>query len=302
MKITTNELALNDLVPLCDQRLSNVYASWLDKVPTLELKAAMEYALLNGGKKLRPLLVYATGYTFGASWDALDLPAAAVELIHTYSLVHDDLPCMDDADVRRGKPSCHKAYSEGTAVLTGDALQMLAIQLLANPTTPVMKADRRLQMIYVLSEAAGAFGMVAGQAMDITVMNEDTISSNMLTEIYNLKTGALFSACIELGRLASKDDDEVNQRALMAFGECIGLAFQIQDDLLDIEAESELLGKQQGIDHVNKKLTYPELHGINKAKEKVQSLYQEALEAINYLGLQAQLLRDLVTHMLSRKN
>lgn len=300
MKITTNDLSLDDFFELCNDRLKKIFSSYLSAIPSLELKAAMEYTLLNGGKRLRPLLVYATGCIFDAPWDNLDPPAVSVELIHAYSLVHDDLPCMDDADLRRGQPSCHKVYGEGLAVLTGDALQTLAMQVLASHST-VLKADRRLQMMKVLSEASGAFGMAAGQALDITVMNDLTISSELLTDIYRLKTGALFSACIELGRLASKDDDELNQRALKEFGNCIGLAFQIQDDILDMETSTELLGKQQGIDHKNNKVTYPKLHGLNKAKDKVQTLYQEALEAINYLGLRAQLLRELTGYMLERK-
>lgn len=301
MRITTNELTLEELFKLCTVRLEKMFSQYLANIPSLELKEAMEHTLLNGGKRLRPLLVYATGCIFDAPWDNLDAPACAVELIHSYSLIHDDLPCMDDANTRRGKPSCHKVFGEGMAVLAGDALQTLAMQVLTCSQSS-LQADRRLQIIKVLSEASGAYGMVAGQALDITVMNDATISPKLLEDIHRLKTGALFSACIEMGRLAANDDDEFNERALKQFGDCIGYAFQVQDDVLDVEAASDQLGKPQGQDSKNHKITYPALHGLSKAKEKVQSLYQEGLEAINYLGVKAQLLRELVGFMLLRKS
>jgi farnesyl diphosphate synthase len=295
------DMTLSALFEMCTSRLNAMYAPYLKDISSPDLKAAMEYSLLNGGKHLRPLLIYATGAVFNASADNLDLPASAVELIHTYSLIHDDLPCMDNADLRRGKPTSHKVYGEGLAVLTGDALHTLAIQIMArHPCT--LKAERRLQMIQVLTEACGPYGMAAGQALDITMMNDDALSTDLVMDIYQLKTGALFSACIELGRLASTDNDEINQRALKKFGDCIGLAFQIQDDILDIETSTEQLGKPQGIDVRNKKDTYPQIAGLNAAKEKVESLYRDALDAINYLGHQAQILRDLAGHMLQRNH
>lgn len=295
-----NEIPMDDLFQLCSTRLKKIFTHYLQDIPSLELKNAMEYTLSNGGKHIRPLLIFATGCIFDAPWENLDIPACSVELIHTYSLIHDDLPCMDDADMRRGKPTCHRVYGEGLAVLTGDALHTLAMQIISNHPAP-LKADKRVQMMTVLSKACGPFGMAAGQALDTTVMNDATISSDLLENIYRLKTGALFSACIELGWLVSKDDNEVNKQALKKFGNCIGFAFQIQDDILDIETETESLGKLNGIDIKNNKITYPRLHGLIEAKEKVQSLYQEALEAINYLGHKAQLLRELTGYMLQRK-
>lgn len=297
---TKTTIDLQHLLDTCNTRLQQTYAFYLKDVPSLELKTAMEYSLLNGGKHLRPLLIYTTGLMLGAPLAYLDRPACAVELIHTYSLIHDDLPCMDNADLRRGKPTLHKVYSEGMAVLAGDALHTLAMHMMASHHFD-LKAERRIEMMRILSRACGPFGMAAGQAMDITVMHEDAISENLLTEIYQLKTGALFSACIELGRLASNDDDEVNKRALKHFGELIGLAFQIQDDIMDIEGSTALMGKQQGIDAANKKNTYPHLIGLEKAKEKVESLYEQALESINYFGDSAQILRDLAAYMLQRK-
>lgn len=295
------ELSSDQLVQLCSPRLEKIIMHYIQEVPALELKSAMEYTLFNSSKKyLRSLLIYATGSIFNAPLENLDVPASAVECMHTYSLIHDDLPCMDNADLRRGKPACHKVYAEGLAVLTGDALQTLAIQILAGHAAP-LKPERRIQMINVLSTACGPFGMAAGQAYDISVMNDDIISNELLTDIYRLKTGALFSASIELGRLSSKDDDDMNQKALRDFGHCIGLAFQIQDDILDVETSTAVLGKTQGMDAKNNKATYPKLHGLIAAKEKVESLYEEALEAINYMGHKAQLLRELTGHMLQRK-
>ena len=296
---TMPDLSLNSLFELCDQRLKTLYSPYLQNIPSSDLKSAMEYSLYNSGKHLRPLLIYATGLVFNAPLENLDLPASAVELIHTYSLIHDDLPCMDDADLRRGKPSSHKVYGEGIAVLTGDALHTLAMQIMAHhPST--LKAERRLQMIEVMTRACGPYGMAAGQALDITVMN-DSVPEDLLIDIYQLKTGALFTACIELGRLASKDDDEFNQKSLLEFGNYIGLAFQIQDDILDIESSTHDLGKPQGMDFKNNKETYPRLVGMNKAKEKVEALYEQALTCINYMGHKAQILRELTAYMLQRK-
>lgn len=299
MKIMNADITLNELFDICSSRLKTICPVYLENIPSPDLKAAMEYNLLNGGKHLRPLLIYASGLIFNASLDNLDIPASSVELIHTYSLIHDDLPCMDNADLRRGKPTTHKIHGEGIAVLTGDALHTLAIQILANHPAS-LKPDRRLQMIQVLSQACGPYGMAAGQALDITVMNDNDLPHDLLVDIYRLKTGALFTACLELGRLASLDDNEINQKAFHQFGRAIGLAFQIQDDILDTASSTETMGKPQGIDIKNRKTTYPRLVGMIKAQEAVQSLYNEALEAINYLGQQAQVLRELTGYMLQR--
>lgn len=301
MTVLTNDVALGDLTDLIKTRLSQIFSSYLIKIPSLELKTAMEYSLANGGKRIRPLLVYATGATFNAPLENLDIAAAAIELIHTYSLIHDDLPCMDNADLRRGQPASHKAFGEGMAVLAGDAMQTLAMQLLTSQPA-ALKAEKRVQMLRVLSEAAGPYGMVGGQALDITLMDDAALSNDLLLNIYHLKTGALFTASIQLGQLASNDDDEFNQKALYEFGERLGLAFQIQDDIVDIESASETSGKPQGIDAKNNKITYPKLHGVKASKLKVESLYEEALTAINYLGTQAQLLRELAKRLLDRKN
>ncbi|OGT41455.1 MAG: hypothetical protein A3F42_00410 [Gammaproteobacteria bacterium RIFCSPHIGHO2_12_FULL_37_34] len=297
---TTTNLTLDEFSQLCIPRLEKVYDFYLRDTPALALKNTMEYTLQNSGKRIRPLLIYATGRIFDAPLENSDLPACAVELIHTYSLIHDDLPCMDNADLRRGKPACHKVYGEGMAVLAGDALHTLAMQIIASYPAP-LKSQRRLDMIATLSAACGPFGMAAGQALDLSIMSDKNISLDLLENIHRLKTGALLSACVELGRLSSNDDDELHQQSLKQFGDRIGLAFQIQDDILDMEANTELLGKPQGIDVKNSKCTYPLLYGLNQAKEKVQSLYHDALDAINMFGHQAQLLRELTGCLLQRK-
>jgi len=298
--IETRNLTLDQLVSLGAERLDQIYTGYLDNTPSLELKNAMEYSLLNGGKRLRPLLIYAAGSTFNAPMESLDTAAAAVELIHTYSLIHDDLPCMDDAAMRRGRPACHKAFGEGMAVLAGDALHTFAMQIMSHHPAP-LKAERRLQMITLLSRACGPFGMAAGQALDLTVITDDSISTRVLEDIYRLKTGALLAACVEMGWIASSSADENDHQAMRDFGQHIGLAFQIQDDLLDIEAEASHLGKPMGQDSKNHKFTYPKLHGVEAARRKVELLYLEALQAINYLGEDARLLRELAGTMLRRK-
>src|SRR3990167_3135317 len=300
MTITT-ELSLTQLIDTCSQRLSTVFSHYLDNIASPDLESAMKYTLSNGGKRIRPLLIYATGQIFNAPLENLDIPASSVELIHTYSLIHDDLPAMDNADLRRGKATCHKAYDEGIAILAGDALHTLAMQMMASHPA-LLKAERRLQMMSVLSKACGPYGMAAGQALDITVMNDTSLSAEDRKSVYHIKTGCLLSACIELGRLAGEDDNDINQAALKRFGDIIGFAFQIQDDILDIETCTEALGKRQGTDQVNHKITYPKMHGLNHAKAKVSSLYEQALEEINYLGQRAQLLRALIGHMLYRNN
>lgn len=293
-------LAVSELTALVNTRLNARFEEALRTVPAQTLRESMQYTLSKGGKRLRPLLVFAAGLAFNAPLDNLDAPAAAIEMIHTYSLIHDDLPCMDNADLRRGHPTCHKVFGEGMAVLAGDALQTLAIDtLLHHPCA--LTPERRLSMLAALSQASGACGMASGQALDLTVMSDGNLTLDLLEEIYRLKTGVLLTACLELGWLASNDTDETNRHAVIRFGTAIGLAFQIQDDVLDIESSTEALGKPQGIDHINKKNTYPSLVGIEKARERIEALFEEALMAIDHLGSAAQGLRQLASEVLTRK-
>lgn len=294
-------LSLNDLMTLSETRMENMFRHYLKETetPAPLLQEAMRYAVLNGGKRVRPLLVYTAGAVVGANLEALDAPACAVELIHSYSLVHDDLPAMDNSDLRRGKPSCHKAHGEAMAILAGDALQAFVFQILAcHPTD--LSAEQRLQMIAVLSEASGPFGMAAGQALDMTILN-DRIAQDKLCELYQLKTGALLSASVKLGILGAKQLDPIRQAALETYARHLGLAFQIQDDLLDIETETGILGKPQGLDAVNQKMTYPALLGMDAARREVKRLTDLALAAIEGIGAESVLLNELAGYLIHRK-
>jgi len=243
------------------------------------LHQAMRYATLDGGKRLRAALVYAAGEALGASLDALDVSACAVEMVHAYSLVHDDLPCMDDDDLRRGKPTVHRAYDEATAVLAGDALQPLAFELLAKDRALTVSAARRLEMIVVLAQASGSLGMAGGQALDLaSVGSEPTVAA--LEDCYRRKTGALIAASARLGALTAESADPALVRALSNYGEALGLAFQIADDVLDVEGTVESLGKPAGADQARGKPTYPSVLGLAGAKAEAERRRTEALESL----------------------
>jgi len=262
------------------------------------LHEAMRYATLDGGKRVRASLVYATGEAVGAPDAALDAPACAVELIHAYSLVHDDLPCMDDDDLRRGKPTCHKAYDEATALLAGDALQSLAFELLS--TEPTLSAAQRLRMIALLAEAAGSRGMAGGQAIDLAAAGK----SLALTELENMhrrKTGALIRAAVLLGAYAREDLDDARQKALDEYGRAIGLAFQITDDILDVEGLTETLGKKPGVDRDRGKATYTSILGLAEAKARAKTLHRQALESLAPLGDNGGLLAELAGFIIERR-
>ena len=291
-------LSLNELIVNCKEHTDKLFDFYLKKnsCPALLLQEAMYYGVNNGGKRIRPLLVYATGLTLGANVENLTLAATAIELIHSYSLIHDDIPAMDNADLRRGKPSCHKAYNEALAILAGDALQPLALQILAShPST--LTAEQRLAMIKVLSEASGMNGMVAGQVLDM-----ETIQSyESLKKMYSLKTGDLIVASVQLGFLASSDQNPHTHSILIKFAKNIGLGFQIQDDLLDLESSTEALGKPHGQDHTNKKTTFPSILGIKEAHEKVNQLFNESKLLLQSLGTSSKILTELTEYIIQRK-
>ena len=262
------------------------------------LHAAMRHAVLDGGKRMRPLLVYATGTAFGASESELDAPAAAVELIHAYSLVHDDLPAMDDDSLRRGKPTVHIAFDEATAILAGDALQSLAFELLAD--APAAPAER-VAMLRELAIASGPRGMCGGQALDIAATgNADAMRIEELQRLHALKTGALLRASVRLGALAAAVDADTLHR-LDQFGDALGLAFQIRDDLLDLEGDSATLGKTAGKDAADNKPTYVSILGLEPSKELAEQLRREAHEALAPFGEQALRLRELADLIVQRK-
>lgn len=250
-----------------------------DQMP-IELHRAMRYAVLGGGKRLRPLLVYATGRALGAAAEALDVAAAAVEIIHAYSLVHDDLPAMDDDALRRGRPTCHIAFGEAMAILAGDALQALAFELLAADTALTVDAHVRLEMLRVLGAACGSHGMAGGQALDLAAVGQ-RLDAVALERMHSHKTGALIRASVRLGALAAGCTDAAALDALERYGHCIGLAFQIRDDILDIEGESHVIGKTAGKDVANDKPTYPAIHGLAESRRLLAALTDEATAALD---------------------
>ena len=263
------------------------------------LHAAMRYATLNGGKRVRAALVYAAGSALGAQEAALDAPACAVELVHAYSLVHDDLPCMDDDDLRRGKPPCHKAYDEATALLAGDALQSLAFQILASDTEPALGAARRLEMIEALARAIGPEGMAGGQAIDLESVGRK-LAPPQLEDMHRRKTGALIRAAVRLGALARAGADAPLLAALDEYGAAVGLAFQIADDILDVEGSTETLGKTAGSDATRGKPTYPAVIGLAAAKNRAQELLAAALESLKPLGDNGRTLAGLAGYIIQR--
>ncbi|WP_144391908.1 (2E,6E)-farnesyl diphosphate synthase [Pleionea sediminis] len=269
-----------------------------DLQPT-QLHEAMRYSALNPGKRTRPLLVYATGLMCGANPESLDNAAAAVELIHAYSLVHDDLPCMDDDDLRRGLPTCHIQFGEATAVLCGDALQTLAFDVLINDQSPQISPDNKLKMLSTLSLASGSLGMGGGQAIDLASTGK-TLALDKLEQMHLMKTGALIEASVLMGYFGSEKKTEKEILALKEYSKAIGLAFQIRDDILDIESDTEILGKPQGSDVAANKVTYPSLLGLEGAKEHAYKQYQLALEALAKLPYNSELLRKFAQHIIER--
>ncbi|MFY8328538.1 (2E,6E)-farnesyl diphosphate synthase [Pseudoalteromonas sp. ZZD1] len=262
------------------------------------IKEATHYGILNGGKRIRPFLVYATGQMLGADKQDLDVLAAAIECIHSYSLVHDDLPAMDDDELRRGRPTCHIVYGEAHAILAGDALQTLAFDLIANHDFKI-PANQQVKMIAALSKASGIEGMVGGQALDIAATDQ-VINLAALERIHKLKTGALLNCAITLGALSAPSVNEQTQKQLTIFGNAIGLAFQVQDDILDVEGDTITLGKPQGSDIAANKATYPALLGLDGAKQKAQQLLNQALEALAKIDADTEQLENLAKYIVER--
>ena len=262
------------------------------------ISQACSYVLTNGGKRIRPTLVYAAAQALGHKGHGTDLDhvACALEMIHTYSLVHDDLPAMDDDDLRRGRPSCHKAFNEATAILAGDALQAWAFELLAD--APGFNAAQRVALIKSLAKAAGLQGMVGGQAMDIAATNTN-VKLQQLQSMHAFKTGAIIRAALTMGGIAA-NASAAQLSALDTYGTHIGLAFQVVDDILDVEGNAETLGKTQGKDSKANKPTYVSLMGLDGAKKESQRLLQAALEALGKFGVSADSLRGLAHYIIAR--
>jgi geranylgeranyl pyrophosphate synthase len=266
---------------------------------TARLREAMRYSALGGGKRLRPLLVYITGESLGAPLEHLDAPAAAVELIHVYSLVHDDLPAMDDDDLRRGRPTCHRAFDEATAILVGDALQALAFAVLATDTDVGAAPAARVAMIRILARAAGTSGMAGGQAIDLLSVGQ-ILGIEALENMHARKTGALIQGSVLLGAAAAGVIAGEEFAALEQFGADIGLAFQIQDDILDVAGDAQLLGKRTGADAARRKPTYPSTAGLDGARARAVQLRDLAIASLACLGARGAALTELARYVVSR--
>ena len=294
-------MQFRDYLELYQQRVTKALEYWLPGtgIQPAKLHEAMRYAVLGEGKRIRPVLVYASGHAFGVDYRELDGPAAAVEIIHAYSLIHDDLPAMDNDDLRRGRPTCHRAFDEATAILAGDALQALAFHVLAHHPDMRVEADKRIRMIDVLAVASGSRGMAGGQSIDL-----DSVGKQLtIAELENMhihKTGALIKACTELGALSYRDIDAEGLETISRYGKCIGLAFQIQDDILDVEGDTEVIGKPQGSDQQRNKPTYPNLLGLKQAKEAARELHREALSCLENFDEKADVLRWLADFIIER--
>jgi geranylgeranyl diphosphate synthase type II len=265
------------------------------------LYQAMRYSVFNGGKRVRPLLVYAACEALGGQAQDADAAACAVELIHAYSLVHDDLPAMDDDDLRRGQPTTHIAFDEACAILAGDGLQSLAFSVLADPQLNPLGSESSLAMVTCLAQAAGPAGMVGGQAIDLGSVGQH-LDRQALESMHRHKTGALIEASVRLGALASGQADERSLLALQNYARAIGLAFQVQDDILDVESDTATLGKTQGKDQANDKPTYPALLGLEQAKAYALKLRDLALHNLRPFDAAAEPLRDLARFIVERRS
>ena len=243
------------------------------------LVAAMRYSVLGGGKRIRPLLVYGAGHALGADATRSDAAAAAVELIHAYSLIHDDLPAMDDDALRRGRPTCHIAFDEATAILAGDALQALAFELLAGDPLHAASPGASVTMLHRLGQACGAQGMAGGQALDLAAVGT-RLSLEELERMHRCKTGALIRASVVLGALAAGCEDLSLLAAFDRYGDAVGLAFQIRDDILDVEGTTEVIGKARGADAAREKPTYPSILGLEQSRHLAERQRGDALIAL----------------------
>jgi farnesyl diphosphate synthase len=303
---------LNSELQYYQQRIENILDEVLPSSTIIpeDLHEAMRYSVLGGGKRIRPLLVYSTGKALGIDPKQLDIPAAAIELIHVYSLIHDDLPAMDDDNLRRNKPTCHRAYGEATAILAGDALQALSSHLLAH--SPIenhslgagkpslaISAGQRLKLIEILTHASGSRGMAGGQAIDLASTGKE-LSEPELENMHIHKTGALIRACVLMALASSETATEKQIKQLDRYAKCIGLAFQVRDDILDIESDTETLGKTQGADIASNKATYPAIMGIPCARKKAIDLYNEAIAQLTDFGDDANNLLNIAEFIVNR--
>ncbi|NHB97117.1 (2E,6E)-farnesyl diphosphate synthase [Photorhabdus stackebrandtii] len=301
-----NSIQFKEQLKTCQQRVNNVLISTLSSLVFADnpLVEAMQHGALLGGKRLRPFLVYTVGEMFGLSANNLDAPAAAVECIHAYSLIHDDLPAMDNDDLRRGQPTCHIKFGEAHAILAGDALQSLAFEILSKKEMPDVTTADRLEMLSELATASGIAGMCGGQALDLTAEGKH-IDLHTLEKIHRHKTGALIRCAVRIGAYGAGQSGHDALPELDQYAQAIGLAFQVHDDILDVIGDTEMIGKRQGSDQQLRKSTYPALLGLEQAQKKAHELYQEALEALNKLeekSYNTTMLRALASFIIERNN
>ena len=284
------------------ERTERALEKWLPDAATspCRLHEAMRYSVLGGGKRVRPVLTYASGQAVGAQIEHLDAPACAVELIHAYSLIHDDLPAMDDDDLRRGQPTCHRAFDEATAILAGDALQSLAFHILCRGLPTSLPAEQRLTMVDTLAMAGGSRGMAGGQAIDLDAVGKQ-LSIAELENMHIHKTGALIRASVRLGALCRPGVETEQLEALDHYAKCIGLAFQVRDDILDEESDTETLGKTQGADRALNKPTYTSILGMDAARELLQELHDDAISRLDLFEDGAETLRWLARYIIDRQ-
>ena len=291
----------DQLLRLRAQRIEQFLRELLQvPAPSARLGAAMRYAVLGGGKRLRPQLAYAAAEALGGHHEAADVPAAAVELIHAYSLIHDDLPAMDDDLLRRGRPTCHVAFDEATAILAGDALQSLAFEVLASSPRLACGHGTRLAMLTELARASGRLGMVGGQAIDIAAAGA-SLDEAALSVMHGMKTGALIRASVVCGALSTNLATAAELDELQRYAALAGLAFQVRDDILDVEASSSESGKQQGKDAELGKPTYPSMLGMQGARRRLADLLDAALAALDGFDQRAEHLRQLTRLLVERK-
>ncbi|WP_194089681.1 (2E,6E)-farnesyl diphosphate synthase [Vibrio hibernica] len=277
--------------------------AWLDRIPYQQqtLTQAMRYGLLLGGKRARPFLVYITGQMLGLSIEDLDTPASAIECIHAYSLIHDDLPAMDDDELRRGKATCHIEFDEATAILTGDALQTMAFTILSEGDLNDVSEPQRIRLIQELARASGALGMCMGQSLDLEAENRG-VTLEELENIHRNKTGALIKCAIRMGALSAGEKGIHVLPQLDKYADAVGLAFQVHDDILDVISDTKTLGKPQGSDQNLNKSTYPALLGLEGAQQKAQNLLQEALLALQAIPYNTRLLEDFARYAVERSH
>jgi len=299
--MTINNAAFELLLGEYQLRVNQTLNHWLadDTVNPMELHKAMRYSVLAPGKRVRPLLVYATAEALGIDLKSVDGAAAAVEMIHAYSLIHDDLPAMDDDDLRRGRPTCHVEFNEATAILAGDALQALAFYVLSHDQAMTSNCAARLKMVEILSLFSGSRGMAGGQAIDLAAVGKP-LSVAELEAMHIHKTGALIRTCIQFAALSANDLPEEKFTALDCYAKAIGLSFQVQDDILDVISDTDTLGKPQGSDMERNKPTFPSVIGLEASREKAAELHEKAVKSLSIFGEEADILRYISAWFVER--